>query len=488
MTVEALMRGIDYEVLQKGEDAEVTELLYDSRKEMHHGACFACESGLMFDGTDYLDVVREKGAVLAVMEKRPEKWPEGLTMLKVENVRAAMARMAFNFYAHVIDDIKLIGLTGTNGKTTTSTLIHHILMENGGACGLIGTNGNHIGHEVIPATHTTPYPFDLYKIFARMKEANMKEIVMEVSSHALDQHRVDGITYQLGLFTNLSQDHLDYHKTMEAYLEAKCKLFYQSERGLINGDDAVAGKILATKACPFTTFGMGEACDYHAENVKMDAHGLQYDWYYHDEKLGQITYSVPGKFNVYNTLAAAGSCHMLGVDAETIVKAVSVHETFVAGRFEVFHSNDNVTAIVDYAHTPDGLSNVLQTVAEFVQGKTITVFGCGGDRDPKKRPIMGEIAGKLSDYCLITSDNPRTEDPEAIIDEVEVGMRQTNCAYERITDRREAIAKAIQMAEPGDVVMVAGKGHEDYQIIGREKIHLDDREEVKKALENRGGQ
>ena len=427
-------------------------------------------------------MAREKGAVLAVMEKEPEQWPEGLTMLLVADVRLAMAQMAANFYCQALEGMQLIGMTGTNGKTTTSTLMHHVFMDNALACGLIGTNENRIGNERRSATHTTPYPFDLYPLFDEMKQAGMQKVVMEVSSHALDQHRVENVKYQIGMFTNLSQDHLDYHKTMEAYLQAKCKLFFQSEIGLINGDDEAAAAILATKACPFVTFGLAPERDYRAENVEMDGSGLSYDWYYKEEKLGRIQYPVPGKFNVYNTLAAASACHLAGVPAENIVKSMDVQVALVPGRFQMFRGSDGVTAIVDYAHTPDGLAKVLETAAEFAKGRIITVFGCGGDRDNKKRPIMGEIAGRMSQYCVITSDNPRTEDPEAIIDEVEMGLKPTGCDYERIADRREAIARAIAMAKPEDVIMVAGKGHEDYQIIGREKIHLDDREEVQKAL------
>ena len=481
MKIANLMEKVEYTVLQQGTADEVVSLVYDSRK-VTEGACFACESGLVFDGTAFLNMAREKGAVLAIMEKKPEQWPEGLTMLLVEDVRLAMAQMAANFYSQALTGVQLIGMTGTNGKTTTSTLMHHVFMDNALPCGLIGTNENRIGHERRAATHTTPYPFDLYPLFNEMKQAGMQKVVMEVSSHALDQHRVENVKYQIGMFTNLSQDHLDYHKTMEAYLEAKCKLFAQSEIGLINGDDEAAEKILATRACPFVTFGLAPEWDYRAENVEMDGSGLSYDWYYKEEKLGRIQYPVPGKFNVYNTLAAASACHMAGVPAENILKSMDVKVALVPGRFQMFRGNDGVTAIVDYAHTPDGLAKVLETAAEFVKGRIITVFGCGGDRDNKKRPIMGEIAGRMSQYCVITSDNPRTEDPEAIINEVEAGVKPTGCAYERITDRKEAIARAIAMAEPEDVVMIAGKGHEDYQIIGREKIHLDDREEVQKAL------
>lgn len=486
MTIEKLMKGIEYRVLQEADmQAEVTALVYDSRK-VTAGACFACETGLVFDGTDFLEAARAQGAVLAIMEKEPKQYPEGLTMLLVPNMMRATALMAANFYPQALQDVQLIGMTGTNGKTTTSTLMHHIFMENELSCGLIGTNENRIGREVVPAVHTTPYPFDLYQLFEEMHEKKMQKVVMEVSSHALAQHRVAGVRYQIGMFTNLSQDHLDYHKTMEAYLAAKCRLFEQCEIGLINGDDVAAQTILNTKACAFVTYGLSAENDYRAENVQIDGSGLQYDWYYQKEKLGHIQYRVPGRFNVYNTLAAASACHLAGLTPEKITQALIMKEDIVAGRFQTFRAEDGLTAIVDYAHTPDGLAKVLETAAEFAKGRIITVFGCGGDRDPKKRPIMGEIAGQLSHYCIITSDNPRTEDPEAIITQVEEGLKPTGCAYEREADRRKAIAKAVSIAKPEDVIMIAGKGHEDYQIIGREKIHLDDREEVKKALSSRG--
>ena len=488
MKIRDVLRGIDYQLLQKGnenwEETEVTGLIYDSRK-VTEGSAFACENGTVYDGIDFLNMAGEKGAVLAVMDKQPSQFPAGVSMVLVGDVMDAESRMAANFYPEALEDIVMIGMTGTNGKTTTSTLMHHIFMENGTMCGLIGTNENRIGDLHEAATHTTPYPFELYPLFERMKEGGVKTLVMEVSSHALDQHRVGQVHYHIGMFTNLSEDHLDYHKTMEAYLEAKCKLFYQSDIGLINGDDPASKTILATKACPFVTYGFGEDNTYRAVNSRMDAKGLDYDWYKGEKLLGHVHYPVPGRFNIYNTLCAASACHLAGVAPDVIVRGLNLEKPLVAGRFETYHSVDGVTAVVDYAHTPDGLENVLETAREFVKGRVITVFGCGGDRDPKKRPIMGEIAGRLSDFSIITSDNPRTEDPEAIIDQVEEGIKPTGGEYIRITDRRSAIAKAIDMAKDGDVVMVAGKGHEDYQIIGRVKIHLDDREEVKAALEKR---
>lgn len=493
MKLKELIQGVSFEVLQAGtenyEEKEITQLIYDSRKVIE-GCCFACENGTVYDGIDFLNMAGEKGAAMAIMDKEPKQFPAGVTMLKVPNVMEAESQIAANFYAGAFtqangEPIRMIGMTGTNGKTTTSTLMHHIFMQAGMPCGLIGTNENRLGEAHEKATHTTPYPFDLYPLFQRMKDEGMQVVVMEVSSHALDQYRVAKVHYDLGMFTNLSEDHLDYHKTMEAYLEAKCKLFKQSTVGLINGDDEAAETILKGDGCPFTTYGIGEGNRYRAENVQMDENGLSYDWTLDGELLSHIVYPVPGRFNVYNTLLAASACHMSGLDAKQIAAALDLERTVAAGRFETLRSKDGVIAVVDYAHTPDGLKNVLETAREFAKGKIITVFGCGGDRDPIKRPIMGEIAGNLSDYCIVTSDNPRTEDPEKILDQIEVGIEKTKCSYERMADRKEAIRKAILSAKRGDVVMIAGKGHEDYQIIGRTKIHLDDREEVRAAFEAR---
>lgn len=483
--ISELVKNLEYRVIREGkenwQDIEVKDLVFDSRK-VTEGSLFACEDGTVYDGIDFLDMAREKGAVVAIMDKEPKQFPDGLCMLMVNDVLDAESRIASAFYDKALSGVQMIGMTGTNGKTTTSTLMHHIFTESGKMACLIGTNENRIGLEHVPATHTTPYPFELYPLFKQMNEKGADTIVMEVSSHALAQHRVSEVHYHIGMFTNLTEDHLDYHKTMDAYLAAKCQLFFQSDIGLINGDDDACPVILSTKACPFLTYGLGENCDYRAENMSMDENGLEYDWLFKGNKLGRISYPVPGRFNVYNTLLAASASHLAGIDQDVIVRALSVDVTRVAGRFETFRSGDGVTAVVDYAHTPDGLENVLQTANEFARGRVITVFGCGGDRDPLKRPIMGEIAGRLSDFCIITSDNPRTEDPESIIDQIEPGVKKTDCAYIRNSDRKEAIKAAIEMAKDGDVVMVAGKGHEDYQIIGREKLHLDDREEVRKAL------
>lgn len=479
-----LMKGISYEVLQEGNAEEITSLVYDSRR-VTPGACCACEKGLTFDGLDFLEQDRQKGAAAAVADRDPGRYPEGLTVLKVENLQAAMPRMAANFYAGCLDGISVTGVTGTNGKTTTTTLMHHIFMEAGRVCGLIGTNENRIGNRREETLHTTPMPFDLFALFRQMKSEDVQEIVMEVSSHALHQHRVDTVPYDLAVFTNLTQDHLDYHKTMEEYRKAKTILFRQSRLGLLNGEDPASEKIREEASCPCLTYGLRENNTFSARQVEMSATGLSYDWYHEDKKLGRIQYPVPGKFNVYNTLAAASACYLRGLSPEIIIRALDLESPIVAGRFQAFHSRDGVTAIVDYAHTPDGLQNVLETVREFARGRVVSLFGCGGDRDAAKRPIMGRIAGEYSDFCILTSDNPRTEDPLKILDQIEEGIRQTSCPYTKIENRKQAIHTAIREARPLDVILVAGKGHEDYQIIGREKTHLDDREEVRAALQER---
>ncbi len=483
MKLEEVMKGIPYEVIQRGA-GEISSLSYDSRK-VQPGACCACERGRTYDGADYLEEDYQKGAAAAVLERIPRQCPPGMTLLKVKNIRAAMPRMAANFYKGCLDGVSVTGITGTNGKTTTSTLMYHILQEGGRRCSLLGTNENRIGKRSERARHTTPMPFDLFALFQQMRQEAIENIVMEVSSHALDQHRVDAVPFRLGLFTNLTRDHLDYHGTMQRYRQAKAKLFQQCAQGLLNGDDPNAEVLRREAGCFCRTYGLSEKNDYSARNLVLGASGLQYDWYYGSRKLGEVRYPVPGRFNVYNTLAAISACRILGMPEEVILKAEALREPMVAGRFEVLRGPDGLTAIVDYAHTPDGLRKVLETIREFAQGRVIVVFGCGGDRDRSKRPMMGYIAGELGDYCILTSDNPRSENPERILDQIETGLRPTGCPYQREADRRMAIAAAIERAEREDVVLVAGKGHETYQLTAGRTSHFDDTEEVRRALEAR---
>ena len=343
-----------------------------------------------------------------------------------------------------------------------------------------------IGSEFLPSERTTPESFDLQGLLRQMADGGAEYVVMEVSSHSLVLSRVYGIPFAVGVFTNLTQDHLDFHKTMDRYLEAKKMLFPMCAAAVINADDK-AGRIIAAECvCPAATYSMEQPSDYHAENVRISARGILFDLE-NDGKTYAARLGIPGKFSVYNAMAATAACISLGFPPDEVIAALTLAEG-VKGRAETVYTNTDYTVMIDYAHTPDGLENIISTVREFAKKRVITLFGCGGDRDSAKRPLMGEIAGRLSDYCIITSDNPRTEDPMDIIKQIEAGMKQTDCAYITIENRREAIRHALMTAKTGDCVILAGKGHETYQVIGKEKRHFDEREVVKEILEGTAAQ
>lgn len=473
-----LMNGVDYEVLQEGSTPRVSTITYNSKK-VTYGAAFVAVKGATFDGHQFVRQAASDGAVLAVVENTPEVLPPHMTVLKVASSLEAMPIMAANFYENPSEGMEIVGVTGTKGKTTTTTLIQRILMADNRLSGLVGTIENKIGNEAYPSEYTTPQAFDLQAFFARMRDDGVSDVVMEVSSHSLALHRVERIHFDYAVFTNLSLDHLDYHKTMQAYLEAKMQLFKMSRMGLVNLDDAAGEKVLASGYCRMMSYGIeNDRADICARNVTMDVHGIRYELHLPDGKVLPITYPFPGRFNVYNTMAAASVCVLMGIDDDVICKELARKDGMVKGRFQTLHGPNDVTAIVDYSHSPDALKNALDTIAEFGSSRVITVVGCGGDRDRSKRPVMGQIVGDLSDYVVLTSDNPRTEDPMAILAEIEPGVKQSGCPYEIVENRREAIQKALSIAGPNDIVLVAGKGHENYQIIGREKFHFDDVEEI----------
>ena len=376
-----------------------------------------------------------------------------------------------------------IGITGTNGKTTITYLIKSIIETAGMRIGVIGTNQNIIGDKVLvtqSTTPTTPNALELQQLFAEMVDSDAECVVMEVSSHALELERVHGCHFDVGVFTNLTRDHLDFHKTMENYLNAKAKLFKISDKGVVNFDDDGGKKIVANNDCDILKVGLSDGCDLKAKNIEISSSGADFDVEY-DGKTYRVHIVIPGKFSVYNAICAMGAALQMGIDMDTIIKGLE-NATGVVGRVEVVPTNTDYTVIIDYAHTPDGLENIIKTVKDFAKGEVITLFGCGGDRDNTKRPIMGEIAGKLSDYSIITSDNPRTEDPVSIIEQIEVGMKRTDGKYKVIVDRREAIAYALDHAKKDDVIILAGKGQETYQIIGKEKHDFDERVVVYKHL------
>lgn len=486
MKLGQLIKNINCKIVQGCADTEVNAVQYDSRK-VGRGDLFVCITGFQTDGHKYAKSAVEKGASVIVAEHMAEGMENsGAAIVITENTRKALALISAAYYDNPSEKINVIGVTGTNGKTTTTYLMKTILDSLGYKTGVIGTIGNMIGNRALHADRTTPESLELQELFSEMSCEGVSFAVMEVSSHSLALDRVTGVKYSTAIFTNLTQDHLDYHKTMENYMKAKGILFSMADKAVINIDDR-AGAYMKSVAKGFvmTTGIESENADLRAENISITAEGVSYTLDYEGRQY-PVKLNIPGRFSIYNSLGAIGACLLNGIKMEDIIKGLSLNEG-VPGRFQSVPNNLGITAIVDYAHTPDGLENILETAHEFAKGRIITVFGCGGDRDRTKRPIMAEIAGKLSDFAIITSDNPRTENPASILDDVEVGMVPTKCPYHKIVDRRDAINEAIRMAKKDDVVIIAGKGHEDYQIFADKTIHFDDVEEVKKAFENAKG-
>lgn len=481
MKLEGLLYGQSYQLVCGDMNTNILGLANDSRK-VEQGYVFIAIKGFEQDGHRYINQAIQNGAVAIVIEDLEVISTydfNGVTIIHVENARKVMASMATHFYNSPSTQFKLVGVTGTNGKTSTVFLINNVLEYLNHKTGLIGTILNKIDQEKFEAERTTPESIEVQHLFRQMADANVNDVVMEVSSHALDLYRVAYARFDVGVFTNLTLDHLDYHKTMDNYRDAKAKLFDMCEIGVVNDDDPVAEHIMHSAQCKeyMTLSTHKPTATLYASNIENHLSGVNFDVSYKNV-VYPVKMQTPGEFSVYNGLTAMGALLALQIPIESIIEAFRVNSQ-IKGRFQSIASPTGYTAIIDYAHAPDGLSNVLGAMKGFGTKKIITVFGCGGDRDRSKRPIMGEIAGTLSDFCVITSDNPRTEEPEAIISEIEVGMKKTNCIYERITDRKEAITRALAMANEGDLVLIAGKGHEDYQIIGKVKHHFDDEEVVR---------
>ena len=449
----------------------------DSRKVVA-GDVFICVQGAHFDGHDKAAEALQKGACAVVAERDLGLPRQVLT----ENSRRCHARLCANWFGNPTKALKLIGVTGTNGKTTTTKVIQQVLTAAGHKVGLIGTNQNEIGGEVLPAGNTTPEPMELQGLFARMRDAGCDYVVMEVSSQALAQYRITDEEFVAAVFTNLTQDHLDYHNDMESYYQAKRLLFNMTRLAVINIDDPAGKRLLSEVACRAVTCSTHATADYFVVFVKNTAEGVRY-WLRFGKKAYPVRFAMPGLFNVSNSMQAAAVCLELGLPPQEVFDALERCEG-VKGRSEVIPTGRGFTVICDYAHTPDGLYNILPTVRSYTKGRLICLFGCGGDRDKTKRPLMGEAAAKLSDLVIVTSDNPRSEDPDAIIDDVMAGVSPYNTECVRITDRREAIFHAVSIARPGDTILLAGKGHEDYQVLKDGKIHFDEREIVAQALRN----
>lgn len=484
MQLKGLLDGQEYTVLQGDIEINVLNIANDSRK-VSEGTAFVAIKGFEQDGHNYIKQSIDQGATAIVLEtdRKLQDIPKSVVVVKVTNGRKALAAMATHYYNQPSSQFKLIGVTGTNGKTSTVFLINNVLEYLGLKTGLIGTIQNKIDTTFIETERTTPESLELKKLFSDMVKANVNDVVMEVSSHALDLYRVAYSQFDVGVFTNLTLDHLDYHKTMENYREAKSRLFRMCQIGVINIDDEAGKFMIEAGTCDtYITCSLKDSeATLYASNIENKLDGVSFDLTYEGE-ICHFDLQTPGEFSVYNGLSAIGACLAVGVKVSDIGLALKKNSQ-IKGRFQAVKSNKGYTAIVDYAHAPDGLENVLLAIKGFATKKVITVFGCGGDRDTSKRPIMGEIAGKYSDYSIITSDNPRTEEPESIIDDVEEGMKKTNCDYIRLADRYEAIRYGLSIAEEGDIVLIAGKGHEDYQIIGKTKHHFDDVEVVEEFFD-----
>jgi UDP-N-acetylmuramoyl-L-alanyl-D-glutamate--2,6-diaminopimelate ligase len=471
-------------------DIQVGSVQYDSRK-VHPGDMFVAISGTAVDGHAFIDNAVSNGAVVVVLENdavRPDSFFLHASVAKVvvPDARRALARIAANYYGTPGARLRPVGVTGTNGKTTTTHLLRSILQTAGEKTGLLGTIDYVVGDDAVPASHTTPESLEMQELLARMVREGCTAAVMEVSSHALVQHRVDGLRFRAGVFTNLTQDHLDYHGTMESYRAAKKMLFDMLEPesvAVINADDPSGNAMVEGTRAGVVRYGFRTAADVHATDVRVTIHGTQCN-VHHGDRTVPVTSALTGRFNAANILAAFATGVALGLTDQDIVRGVEKVQA-VRGRFEQIVSPAGWTAIIDYAHTPDALDNCLRTIHDILPaqrtGKVITVFGCGGNRDAGKRPIMGRIAASMSDEVIVTSDNPRKEDPEAIIRQILAGA--TGSARVRTeVDRRRAIILGLEGARAGDVVLIAGKGHETYQVIGDTRHHFDDREEVEKFI------
>lgn len=466
------------------DDKIITDVTADSRV-VERGSLFICLKGATVDGHKYLPMAAEKGAVAALVEDVPEVIPEGMTLIQVPDTRSAMEIVTPYFFDYPGKTMRMIGVTGTNGKTTTTNIIRLILRRAGYKVGLIGTINIMIEDQVTTSHNTTPDVVDLQKALYAMKQAGCEYVVMEVSSHALALKRVAGCEYDCAVLTNITQDHLDFHKTFENYRDAKSLLFEHLSEGtkpnktaIFNMDDPSSAIIKSRTKVRTMTYGKGHDNDIYPITFTVEAKHMQLKLQTPAGEM-DLELKITGEFNVYNVMAVATAMLAENID-KNVIESVLDGFDGVPGRFQLVEAGQPYTVIVDYAHTPDGLDNVLKTARCITKGKLWTVFGCGGDRDNKKRPIMGDIALELSDNVVVTSDNPRTEDPESIIDEICTAFKNIPASktVTRISDRREAIEYALAHAEPADVIMIAGKGHENYQILKDKTIHFDDKEVV----------
>ncbi|MEA4999128.1 MAG: UDP-N-acetylmuramoyl-L-alanyl-D-glutamate--2,6-diaminopimelate ligase [Candidatus Limiplasma sp.] len=467
-------------------ETDIGDLTINSREKTKAGLFF-CIAGAKFDAHDFAAQAVENGCAALVVSRFLDDLP--IAQIQVANVRSAIAYMAGAFFGHPARKLRLIGVCGTKGKTTTSYLIKAIMEKAGYRTGLIGTTGNMIGEKHLKSNLTTPDPIDLHRCFRQMVDAGVQVVSMEVSAHAVDMHRLDGLTFEAACYTNLSQDHLDYFHTMENYFETKKSFFMHGQvlNAAFNADDETSARIIEDIKVPYLTFGISANADMFARDIEISENGVNFRIQLRGVEEMDVHMQMTGMFNVYNALAAASLAMILGVDRESIRDGLySVRA--VPGRIEMLDTGTPYKVILDYSHSPDALENILRTVRMFTKKRVIVLFGCGGDRDHGKRPIMGEIGGKLADFSILTSDNPRTEDPDAILEAIEEGMRVTSGKYTIIENRREAIRYALKMGREGDVIILAGKGHETYQEVMGVKKPFDEKVVVAELLEELRGE
>jgi len=478
-----ILNNIEFKLESGNLNIEIKDIKYDSR-EINKDNLFIAITGFESDGHQYISQAIENGALAVIIEKDIPEYQSDITYIKVENSRKTMAEIAKNFFDYPLQDIKLVGITGTNGKTTTSYLLYNILKEHTAKSALFGTIKNIIGDNVLNSSRTTPESIDLYRYFAQMREEGINYGVMEVSSHALDLYRVHGMNFEAAIFTNISPEHLDYHKNLENYREVKSRLFSQlkSEQfAVINIDDQNGDYIKNKSRGKNYSYSLdSKSADLYTREFKLHQKGMEY-------RTGGMINSIfelnlGGIFNIYNSLAAILTAKLLGIEEETIKKALNKVKS-VPGRFEMINAGQDFQIVVDYAHTPDGMKNVLETAAVMEKNRLIVLFGCGGDRDRSKRPAMAKLAEKYADYIIVSNDNPRNEDPDKIFTEIKKGFTKDFNNYEIVFDRKKAIEKAIKIAKKDDLVMLLGRGHEKYQVLKDRKIELDDRKIAYQAAE-----
>lgn len=479
MLLQYLIEKLEVIDITGSTEVEIKKIEYDSKK-IGKEDLFVAINGFKEDGSDYIDEAIKNGARAILLEKdidASKYIKNDVTVIRVENSRKALAIVASVFYDEPAKKLTIVGITGTKGKTTTAYMVRDILLASGKKTGMIGTIYNTYLDKKIESSRTSPESLDLQKLLHDMVEAGIEYVVMEVSSHALVLYRVYGITFKVGVFTNLAQEHLDFHETMENYLEAKLKLFEQSEYAIINGDDIYAPKVIKSLKTKYATFGLNNDVNITATDVRVNASYVEFKMYV-NKILETVHINIPGKFTVYNALAAIGVCSFLNSQMDAILLALA--DLKVPGRCETVDIGKTFSVVIDYAHNPSSMEQILTNTKKFAKGRIICVFGCGGDRDTSKREVMGELAGKYANFTVITNDNPRNENPKEILKEIENGIKKTHGMYKVIENRTEAIKFAMRIAWKNDIVLLLGKGHETYmEFENGKKIHFDEREIVK---------